>query len=65
MTSALMKKMPVVPSAVRNMIARIVVKKTMHDYSMVDNARELTARLQRIKGGPGYLVRFHAFVDEA
>jgi len=64
MTSALRKKIPVVPSAVRNMIGRIVVKKMMLDYGMVDNARELAARLQQIKGGPGYVVRFHAFEDE-
>lgn len=64
MTSALMTKMPFVPSVVRNLIARIVVKKMLLDYRMVDNARGLAARLQQIPGGSGYLVRFHAFEDD-
>lgn len=64
MTGALMKKMPMVPSAVRNIIAKVVVKKMMLDYRMVNNARDLTAWLQQIEGGPGYSVRFHAFEDE-
>ena len=64
MTGALTKKMPIVPSAIRNIIAKIVVKKTMLDYRMVDNARELTGWLQEIEGGAGYSVRYHAFEGE-
>ena len=48
----------------QNTAAKILVKKVMLDFSMVDNARSLAARLQEIKGGPGYLVRFHAFDGE-
>jgi hypothetical protein len=36
----------------------------MADARMVDNARELAARLAAIKAAPGYAVRFHAFADE-
>jgi hypothetical protein len=64
MTSVLTKKMPFVPSAIRNLIARIVVKKMMLDFRMVDNARDVAALLQQIKGGPGYVVRFHTIEDE-
>jgi uncharacterized protein len=64
MTSALMKKMHVVPSAIRNIIAGIYIKKKMLDYRMVDNARGLSDRLQQIKGGKGYVVGFHAFEGE-
>jgi predicted alpha/beta superfamily hydrolase len=64
MTEALRKKIPFVPSALRSIAAKILVKRAMLDFSMVDNARSLAARLQEIKGGPGYLVRFHAFDGE-
>ncbi|SDS66517.1 hypothetical protein SAMN05216490_1573 [Mucilaginibacter mallensis] len=64
MTSILMKKMPHVPSPIRNMIARIFVKKKMLEYRMVGNARDVGERLQEIKGTSGYVARFHAFADE-
>jgi len=64
MTSVLIKKMPYVPSAIRNMIARIFVKKKMLEYRMVDNASDVAATLQQIKGRSEYVARFHAFADE-
>jgi uncharacterized protein len=64
MTKAIIEKMPRVPSAVRNIIAKILIKKKMLDWRMVDNARELAKVLQDIKGAPGYRVRFHAFEGE-
>jgi hypothetical protein len=64
MTKALTEKIPFVPRPLRNIAAKILVKKVMLDFSMVDNARSLAARLQEIKGGAGYLVRFHAFDGE-
>jgi len=64
MTSVLMKKMPHMPSAIRNIIARIFVKKKMLEYRMVSNARDVGMRLQEIKGKPGYVARFNAFADE-
>jgi predicted alpha/beta superfamily hydrolase len=63
-TDALMKKMPYVPSALRDLIIKIVFKKKMLEYRMVDNARELAARLQQVKGKPGYGISFHAFEGE-
>jgi pimeloyl-ACP methyl ester carboxylesterase len=64
MTKALTEKIPFVPPALRNIAAKILARKVMLDFSMVDNARSLAARLQEIKGGPGYLVRFHALDGE-
>jgi predicted alpha/beta superfamily hydrolase len=55
---------PQTTGVLRNIVTKIVVKKKMLGYRMVDNARALAARLQRIKGGPEYVVRFHAFEDE-
>jgi predicted alpha/beta superfamily hydrolase len=63
-TDAVMKRMPFVPSALRNIVAKIFIKRKMLEYRMVDNARELAACLQRIKGARDYAVRFHAFEDE-
>ena len=40
------------------------VRKLIKDGLMVDNARELGARLAALKGGPGYHARFAEFVDE-
>jgi hypothetical protein len=40
------------------------MKKMLREWRMVDNARELAGRLRRLRGGDGYLVRFHAFKDE-
>ena len=53
MTEVLIKKMPYVPSAIRNMVARIFVKKKMLDYRMVGNARDLGRQLQEIKREAG------------
>jgi len=64
MTAALMKKIPIIPSALRNLAGKLIVKKMMLDYRMVDNARDLAARLKQIKGGPGYAALYHAFEDE-
>lgn len=64
MTSALQKKMPILPSAVREMVARVLFKKAMMRYRMVGNARQLARCLRRIGGGPGYAVHFHAFEGE-
>jgi predicted alpha/beta superfamily hydrolase len=44
------------PGMTREQLAKVVLQSRM-----VDNAAELAAQLQQIKGGPGYLVRFHAF----
>jgi len=64
MTKTIMEKMPKVPSALRNSIARIFIKRKMLEWRMVDNARELAKGLQKLKGAPGYSVRFHAFEGE-
>jgi uncharacterized protein len=40
------------------------VEELMLGARMVDNARELGARLAALKGGPGYLARFHEFPGE-
>jgi predicted alpha/beta superfamily hydrolase len=64
MTSALTKKMPFVPSALRNQLARLVIRKMMLNYRMVDNARDAAALLQQIKGKPGYVVRFRTIEGE-
>jgi len=64
MTSALTKKMPFVPSALRNQLARLVIRKMMLNYRMVDNARDTAALLQQIKGKPGYVVRFRTIEGE-
>ena len=61
MTKAIMEKMPTVPSVLRNLIAKLFIKKKMLEWRMVDNARELAKGLQTITGAPGYNVRFHAF----
>lgn len=45
-------------------MTRPQMEKVMSESRVVDNARELAGRLQQIKGGPGYVVRFHAFEDE-
>jgi predicted alpha/beta superfamily hydrolase len=45
-------------------MTRAQMEKLMSDSRMVDNARDLAEQLRRIKGGPGYSVRFHAFEDE-
>ena len=52
------------PSTLPPGMTRVQTRKLMADARMVDNARELAAQLQQIKGGPGYLVRFNAFDDE-
>jgi len=39
-------------------------KKLLKDARMVDNARELSARLAALKGGAGYEARFVEFIDE-
>jgi predicted alpha/beta superfamily hydrolase len=64
LSGAITKKLPLVPSPVKNRIARIFVKKMMLDYRMVDNARDLATCLQQIKGGPRYRVSFRAFEEE-
>jgi hypothetical protein len=45
-------------------MTRAQMKKLMSQSRMVDNAHDLAARLQQIKGEPGYMVRFHAFEEE-
>jgi predicted alpha/beta superfamily hydrolase len=40
------------------------MKTLIRESRMVDNARELAARLRKINGGSGYLAHFHAFEDE-
>jgi hypothetical protein len=45
-------------------MTRAQMEAVMSESRMVDNARELAARLQQIKGRSGYLVCFHAFEDE-
>jgi predicted alpha/beta superfamily hydrolase len=42
-------------------MTRAQMETLMRKSRMVDNASDLAARLRRIKGGPGYTVRFHAF----
>ena len=64
MSKAITEKMPKVPAALRNIIAKIFIKRKMLQWRMVDNARELANALQNIKGAPGYEVRFHAFEGE-
>jgi hypothetical protein len=64
MTKVITEKMPRVPAALRNIIAKIFIKRKMLQWRMVDNARELANALQNIKGAPGYEVRFHAFQGE-
>jgi predicted alpha/beta superfamily hydrolase len=64
MTKAIVEKMPKVPSALRNIIAKIFIKKKMLEWRMVDNARDLAKGLQKIKGASDYEVRFHAFEGE-
>ncbi len=53
-----------VPDTLLPSMTRAQMEKMMSESRMVDNARELAARLQQIKGESGYLVRFHAFEDE-
>lgn len=64
MTSAMANKLPKVPSVVRNLIGRFAYKRMILDWRMVDNALDLAMRLQRVKGAPGYCVRYHAFEGE-
>jgi uncharacterized protein len=64
MAKAIIERMPKVPSVLRNIIAKIVIKRKMLEWRMVDNARELAHELQAIKGGSGYSVLFHAFEGE-
>ncbi|HEY5008214.1 MAG TPA: alpha/beta hydrolase-fold protein [Caulobacteraceae bacterium] len=45
-------------------MTRPQMKRLLAQARMVDNARELAARLAQIKGKPGYSVRFHALDDE-
>ena len=45
-------------------MTRAQLTKVVRDSRMVDNASELAAQLQQIKGGPKYLVRFHPFDGE-
>jgi len=44
--------------------SREQMKTLVREWRMVDNARDLAARLASIKGGTGYSVRFHAFDGE-
>jgi len=52
------------PDALLPGMTRGQMKTLVEESRMVDNASELAGRLGRIKGGPGYGVRFHAFEDE-
>ncbi len=61
MTSAMANKLPKVPLLVRNLIVRFAYKRTMLDWRMVYNARDLAMQLQQIKGAPEDCVRYHAF----
>ena len=63
-TDEVAKRIPKAPPLVRKMAAWVVVKKKMLDYAMIAGARKLARRLHRIRGGPGYKVRFHIFKGE-
>ena len=58
------QQLPFVSQALRNLIARMVVKKMMLDWRMVNNACDAATLLQQVKGGPEYVIRFHAFEGE-
>jgi len=58
---AIAEKIGFLPSAIRNFVGKLFIKKMMRDWRMIDNARDLAAQLQQLKGAPGYSVRFHAF----
>lgn len=58
------KRMPAAPAILRRPIAKLVAWKMVRDYRMVSNARELAARLRRVKGAPAYMVRYHVFAAE-
>jgi uncharacterized protein len=64
MTSAITAKLPWVPPAFRNLIARLALKKMLLDWRMVDNARDLAKQLGQVTGPRGYQIRFHEFEDE-
>ena len=53
-----------VPETLPPGMTRAQVERLLSESRMVDNARELAARLQQVEGGPGYVVRFHAFEGE-
>lgn len=52
------------PAAALPGMTREQLEQLVADSRMVDNARELGARLEAVEGGPGYLARFHAFEGE-
>jgi predicted alpha/beta superfamily hydrolase len=54
-----------VPETLPPNITRTQMHELIAGYRMVDNARELALRLQQIKGGDDYLVRFQVFEDES
>jgi predicted alpha/beta superfamily hydrolase len=63
-TGALAKKLPWAPSPIRTLIGRAGYKKMMLDWRMVDNALDLAAQLQGVKGASGYSVSSYAFEGE-
>ena len=58
---AIKSKLPMMPPSISILIARIVVKRMMMGWRMVDNARDFARRLQSIRGMSRYVVRFHTF----
>jgi uncharacterized protein len=53
-----------VPERLPPGMTRAQIETLLSESRMVDNAREVAGRLKLLKGGPGYVVRFHAFEGE-
>jgi ferri-bacillibactin esterase len=58
---AIRSRLPMLPSAISILIAKIVVKRMMLGWRMIDNARNFAKRLQTTRGTSRYFVHFHAF----
>ena len=64
MTNTLKKKFPFIPSPIKNIIARIFIKKMVLDWRMIDNTIDLAAWLRQIKGGSEYSVSLRILENE-
>jgi predicted alpha/beta superfamily hydrolase len=64
MTGAIAAKLPWVPAVFRSLIAKVVVKKMLLDWRMVDNARDLAKQLREVNGARASQIHFHEFEGE-
>lgn len=64
MNNTLKKKFPFIPSPIKNIIARIFIKKMVLDWRMIDNTIDLAAWLRQIKGGSEYSVSLRILENE-